>query len=325
MKAAVLAGLVLAFAGGAGVVHALEPVPAEPQAVEKTATACTYRDEPVPTNAPIEKSTLTLLGRDPAESGEVHRDTPIALDLEYRIKDLGAGAVYIIPFFKTAGDGSTTPGDPSTYPALAAAAGRAHLCVPLAEMYAVPMLDWPITVVLNLMQTLPNGSMMIIASLRPMKFNAADTPEGALARQAERPPIEYYDALKTVWNFFETRLARYKACNQRFPEGQPALTVAYRRWESRHTAALQLASELQFDFYLMSMNGHTPEATMMFDGARESMLNSYAQWPVENLRRECARILSEFSDTEDLSDNVFTDEIAYLRKWQATHAKGKAP
>ncbi|MEO8061406.1 MAG: hypothetical protein ABI821_01525 [Pseudomonadota bacterium] len=320
MNAVILGSVVLAIAGGAGIAHAAEPL-----AVEQPATVCTYRAEPVVADAPIKQSTLTVLARQPAEDGEVRRDTLIALDLEYRIKDFAAGSFNIMPMFKTAGDFSSAPGGPSDYPPLEAAAGKVHLCVPLDEMYRSPTLEWPITIVLNLMQSLPGGSMMINASAPPLKFKAADAPEEGLARQAARPPIEYYDNLKTVWNFFESRLARYKACNQRFPEGQAALTKSYRRWEARHADAIQLGSELQFDFLLYSENGNTARATYMFDALRSVTLRSYAQQPAEVLQRQCAVTLSEFSDPEDLSDNVINDEIAYLRKWQATHEKAKTP
>jgi hypothetical protein len=323
MKAAILGGVVLAFVGGACIVRAVEPVPVEPPAVEPTTAKCTYRDEPVPTSAPIAESALALLARQPAESGQVRSDTVIELDLEYRIKDFGARSVNIMPFFKTLGDGSSSPGELSDYPALKSAAGKVHMCIPLAEMYTVPTLEWPIRFGLNLMQSLSGGSMQFLASTPNLKFDSADPPEGAIARQADQPPIEYFDNLRAAWNFFESRLARYKACVERFPEGQAALTRSYRRWESRHADTIQFVSELQFDFYLLSSRNDTGYATRMFDAAHEGTLHAYAQQPIESLRQHCARALSEFSDSEDPTDSAIEDEIAYLKKWRAAHPKAK--
>jgi hypothetical protein len=320
MKVRMLGSVVLAIAGSSGLAYA-----ADPSAVEQPAATCTYRAEPSTAAAPITKSVVTLLALNPAADAEVRRDTLIGFDVEYRIKDFTADTYFLMPLWATAGEGSDAPAGMSDYPRLEAAAGKVHVCVALAEMYDSPTTQWPLTIWLSLMKMQPDGSSLWIEGLRKVKFNALDIPAEALARQAEGPPIEYYDNLKKVWNFFEARLARYKVCNQRFPAGQAAMTKAYRRWEARHADEVQFVSELQFDQYLFSMHGNTARATYTFDAVRALTLRGYTEMPAESLRQQCDIALSEFSDPEDMTDNIIGDEVAYLRKWQATHKKAKTP
>ena len=54
---------------------------------------------------------------------------------------------------------------------------------------------------------------------------------------------------------------------------------------------------------------------------RAATLLGHTEMPAEILRQQCDIALSEFADSEDLTDNIIEDEVAYLRKWHATHEK----
>ncbi|MEJ0085484.1 MAG: hypothetical protein WDO72_07375 [Pseudomonadota bacterium] len=315
MKAMILSSVMLAIAGGTGLAHG-----ADASAAGAAATNCTYRAEPSTAAGPIAQSETTLISVAPAAGGDVRRDSVIVFDVEYRIKDFVADRFFLMPLFKTAGLGSSAPGGPSDYPYLATAAGKVHMCVPLAEMYDKPTMEWPLTVEMHLMQSRPDGSSIAVASARKVKFNSLDIPAGTFERQADRP-VEYYDALGRAWDFFEKRLAQYKACNQHFADRQPALIKAYRSWEARHSDTLRFVSDLQFDEYLHSSGGDAARATYLFDAVRATTLDGYSQMPVQMLRQQCELALSEFSDSEDPTDNIIEDEVAYLRKWHAARKK----
>ena len=89
MKAMIWSGVMLVVAGGAGTAHADDPA----VVADQPAATCTYRAEPSTAAGPIVKSEVTLMAVVPAAGGDVRRDTLIAFDVEYRIKDFVGGPV----------------------------------------------------------------------------------------------------------------------------------------------------------------------------------------------------------------------------------------
>jgi hypothetical protein len=329
MRTMILSCAMLALAGAARAaepaVEAAAPTAAVAQDAPAASATCTYRVEPAVTASPAKttKTTLTMLAVNPAADADVTRATTVSFDLEFHIADFAKNTFFLMPLFETAGEGWNSAHGPADYPPLEAAAGKVHLCVPLAELYDAPTIHWPLRISVSLMRLHADGASSGQNGIRAVKFNSVDIPAEALARQAEQPPIEYHDALKKVTGFFETRLARYKACNQRFPAQQPQLTKAYRSWEARHADTVQYVAGLQFDHFLFLMNGNVASATAVFDASRDANLRAYTDMAAGQLRQQCEYALSEFQDPDDTTDMVIGDEVAYLRKWNDTHKKAK--
>ena len=246
----------------------------------------------------------------------MRKTTVIGVDVEYHIAKFEPDKIFLMPLFPTAAMGGMAPGDRGDFPFLKSAAGKAHLCVPLGEVYDHSGVIWPLSMNVNInLETDVRGSSRMLAQSRSVKFNAVDIPAGALERQAAAPPAEYQDALRGSFGYFEKRGAMYKVCIQHYPDMQAAFTKAYRRWEARHAEDIRLVNERQFDFLKSTMNDSEQAATQFFDLTREANIKAYESMTNQQRRGSCQSMLEEFQDPEDMTENAIGDELAILRAW----------
>jgi hypothetical protein len=275
------------------------------------ADGCVYAVEPRSSAAP-QTSRISLVGMTPSVGNEVRRDTILVVDVDFEVVDFQQKAFWLYAIFQTTAMQSIGPDSLIPRP-LEAAAGRARLCIPLADIHENPLVKWPLKMYLTVYKAGRSGPETV-AFTDPINLKSTDVPEGALERQAEAPPVEYYDSLTKVAEFFNSRLGRYKICIERFPDIQPQLTPVYRAWESRHREQIELVSRLQFDLFQVTANGHAGYAAFMQDGLRDATLEANRKMPAEKFRQQCKVALADFADSEDVSDLAISDELELIRK-----------
>jgi len=282
--------------------------------------ACRYREEPGSATK-IDKTKVTILGTDPADGGDVRRESVVSVDVDFQIADFQAKTFRFMASFPTAGQGSMSPLEHEDAPYLESASGKAHVCVPLHELYDHPSVIWPLSMRMSILQETSESGGKMVGWSSSVKFDALDAP----ARAAAALPEEYYDALRHTWEFFNGRLERYKACIARFPAKQPAYTRIYREWEGRHRAAIDFVTQLQYDDLKTRADGRDSMAMRMYDGMIGGMQKFYEAMPEAKLKQQCEFLMEDFADTEDISDSAVSDELATLRKFRPEMAveKGK--
>jgi hypothetical protein len=236
----------------------------------------------------------------------------LAVDVDFEIAGFKPQTFWLYAVFPMTALGSTAP-DSLVPEVLEAAAGRARLCIPLADVYDNTMVKWPLSMHMTIHKARLPGSE-IIARSAPIELNSVDVPDGALARQAAAPPLEYYDSLTKVAEFFNSRRVRYKVCIERFPNLQPRLTPAYRAWETRHREQVDVVSRLEFALLKVMAGGQAGRAVEIQDGIRTATLQAHRNTPEPEYRRQCDLALEDFADTEDLSDLAISDELEVIRK-----------
>jgi hypothetical protein len=288
--------------------------------------ACETRVEPIAfteakeTAGPvIREPELRSVVMNPPAGAELRPDTEFSIDLEYRIVDFAGGDYRLTPLFKTGLNRSrsfdTDGKDPSV--ALATAAGRVHLCVPLAAIYRDHALEvaWPLELALVILKGDPRGSSRSVAMHGPLKLNSLEVPAAALERQAKAPPPEYEAALDSAFNNYAVRGAVYKVCLQRLPALQARLTPAYRSWESRNRADIDWVYGLKFEALKEQAQGRVDAAMEYIDELSDAMQNSYESWTEEQLTPQCADIIEQEKDGG--VDKSLERNLAVLRKWRA--------
>lgn len=271
-------------------------------------STCTYREEE-DTSAAVSKDSLTLLAVDPPEGAELRKDLVVAVDVQFQIADFRPGTYIILPMFPTAGFSTMSPGDSENLPMLQHASGKAHLCVPLQEVYEDPRVLWPLSMSAAVLKRTGARVSHMSAYTRTVKFKSPDAP-------ADRKvlPDEYYDALQHTSSYFDNRGALYKTCIARYPPMQPQLTKAYRAWEARHRADIDLVAELQFERYKGYTKGRPDQAAAILDISADAVRQYYEGLKPASLKHECDMKLSAFADPDDTTDTVIGDEMAVLRK-----------
>jgi hypothetical protein len=269
---------------------------------------CTYREEEG-TSPAATKDSVTLLGVEPPEGAELRKDLVVAADVQFQIADFQPDTYIIVAMFPTVGFGSMSPGDPGNTPMLQHASGKVHLCVPLQEIYDHPGMLWPLSMSAAMLKMTDARSSSLSASTRQVKFKSQDAPANPKVL-----PDEYYDALQHTNSFFDNHMVLYKLCIARFPATQPAFTKAYRAWEARHRADIDLVAELQFERYKEMTRGREDHAASIADATSAANRQFYDGLKPASLKHECDMRLSEFADPDDTTDIVIGDEMAILRK-----------
>jgi hypothetical protein len=287
------------------------------------AAACRYSEQPAAAAA-ANKSSLKLLGTVPAEGGDVRRDTVIGVDLEYRLANFQPDTFFLMALFPTDEGNSTGPGDTSNSAPLSGAAGTVHLCVPLTQIYENEHMRWPLSMFV-LMLEMHNRHGTSVASTGSVKFKAIDPPAGALEPRKDGPAEKYADSVKGSWEYFTNRSVRYKACIARFADMQPPLTKAYRAWEARHHADMDLVAEAQFELDKVRAKGRADDAAERSDATIEAQLAMYEQLPAAQMRQQCQGTLDELTDADDLTNGAIGDYLDYVKKYRAEHPEGKNP
>ena len=275
--------------------------------------ACTYHEE-AEDAAPVSKDSVTLLAVDPPAGAELRKDMVIAVDVQFRIANFQPRSYFLLAMFPTAGYGAMSPAGPGDTAMLEHASGTVHLCVRLQEVYDHPAMAWPLSMRVQLLKGNDERHVDSAAFSSPVKFKSPDAP-------AARRPDEYYDSLKHASSYFDNRVVLYKLCIAHFPATQPAFTKAYRAWEGRHRADIELAAELQFENYKDMVGGRTDQATTVLDGVAAASRKYYEDLPAAALKHECDMKLSEMADPDDTTNIVVGDEMAVLRKYSKKTAE----
>jgi len=275
--------------------------------------ACTYHEEPDDA-APVSKDSVTLLAVDPPDGAEVRKDTVLVADVQFRIAKFEPKKYFLEPMFLTAGFGSMSPAGPGDTAMLEHASGTVHLCVRLQEVYDHPAMAWPLSMRIQMLKVTDGRNVDSAGFSSQVKFKSSDAP-------ADRRPDEYYDSLKHASSYFDNRLLLYKLCIAHYPATQPAFTKAYRAWEGRHRADIELAAELQFENYKNMVGGRTDQATTVLDGVAAASRKYYEDLPAAALKHECDMKLSEMADPDDTTNIVVGDEMAVLRKYSKRTAE----
>ncbi len=269
---------------------------------------CAYREEEVSLPA-ASKDSVTLLSVDPPEGAELRKEMGLSVDAQFQIADFEPDTYFTIVLFPTAGFGAMSPGDSSDTPMLEHASGKVHLCVPLQEVYDHPRMTWPLSITVLLLKKGEANQSASVASSRKVAFKSPDAPAGRKAL-----PDEYFDALTRTNSFFDNRQAIYKVCIARYPAMQPAFTKAYRAWEARHRANIELVAELQFEHYKEITKGRADSAANLADSMTASTRQRYEGMKPASLKQECDRELAEFVDPDDTTDLIIGDELEVLRQ-----------
>jgi hypothetical protein len=288
--------------------------------------ACETRVEPMPfTEAKgsagpvIRRTELRSLVLDPPAGAELREDTVLAIDFEYRIVDFVPGRFRVSPQFKTGVNRSNSfdPEGGDSEVELGTAAGRVHLCVPMSLLYQKHALEvtWPLELQLLILDGERYATSRSVASSDKLTLNAVNVPAAALERQAKAPPPEVEAALDAAFYNYTGRAAVYKACLQRLPAMQAAITPAYRGWETRNRADIDWVSALKYEALKEHAQGNAGVAMQFIDRITETMQKSYEDWTVQQLRPQCADIIEQARDGDQ--DKSLERNLAVLRKWHA--------
>lgn len=293
------------------------PAPATP-----VAPACVFRDDALP-DAPVAESSVVLLGTSPAENADVRRATVLAVDAEYRIAKFEPGTYVPIGLFAESSGSSMSPNDSTDTPALAHAHGNLHLCVSLAKVYAsdFTVVPFEFRVVILRMQGAGGRS---VAQAKLVKFKPVDlSPDELAARKTVALPEGYVDALRTAFDHFDTRAARYHECVRRFPAAQPLLTKTYRAWERRHWSDIQFISARMYGYDLAITHDQPANAVRILDSTHDVQAERFAAMGNAELQKDCDFMREDMLVSEDVTNDAISDEIAEVRKWTPPHRRPK--
>jgi len=285
--------------------------------------SCQYAEKPAATAKPVTTTSVTVVATSPAEGGDVRKDTVIGIDIEYHVAKFVPDGLCLTALFPTDEGSSTGPGDPTNTPPLTSADGTVHLCVPLASIYANEHMRWPLSLFVIMIEMQGRRGQGVGVS-RTLKFNALDPPPGALAPKVDGPAEKYLDSVKGAWEYLTVRTARYKACIARFPNLQPALTRAYRGWEARHRADIELIAESKFELDKTRAKGRADVAAGNEDAFVQAQMDAYEMMPVERAKQLCQGTLEELADPEDETNGAIGDYIEYVKQHRAEHPPGEA-
>jgi flagellar hook-length control protein FliK len=132
--------------------------------------------------------------------------------------------------------------------------------------------------------------------------NAADRPTTAAnAGTSESAETEEYtQSLRQLYSFFESTSAQQLFCTDRFPESRAALTAAYQRWETTHSALNREVNELFLQHALRMAGNNQDGADRILDVYRQAIGAHVRARSPEQIRATCeglpACLASEQSD-----------------------------
>ncbi len=290
-----------------------DPAPAQP---------CQYREsaaqdgsEPVETGG--SPAVIWLQSTRPAEGGRIDSATVLEVDVEFRVANFEPGMFFLMPQFPTT-YGSMYPDKDFEMPRLQSARGRAHLCVPLAEVFEDPAVRWPLSVILSINQIQSDGSSRPVAESKMVSFSAFDLPTGVTAHHAAAPPEEYVRALMKAFTFFEVKRALDSVCGRRIPEMLESFARVYPMWKTRHAATINLVNSLQLEQFKLTGKYGDDAAARIFEGIRSSIAGEFEKLPETSLRETCRAAAIELADQDFDINGVIGNELRIVRKWQAS-------
>jgi hypothetical protein len=284
---------------------------------------CQYSEHPVTASQPAKTTTLEVRASSPAEGGDVRKETVIGIDLEYHVAKFVPDSLILTALFPTDEGSSTGPGDSTNTPPLTSADGTVHLCVPLTSIYDNDRVRWPLSLFVIMIEMQGRRGQGVGTS-RTLKFNGLDPPPGALAPRVDGPAEKFADSVKGAWDYLALRTARYKGCIARFAQMQPPLTRAYRAWESRHRADMDLIAEAKFEMDKARSKGRADMAAATEDSFMDAQIDGLQQMPVELARSQCEGTLEELKDPDDQTDGAIGEYIEFVKKYRAKNPPGEA-
>jgi hypothetical protein len=282
---------------------------------------CRYVDRAIEP-ATIIKSVIAVTRASPAEGSEVKKTTVIGVDVEYHIADFEAGNFLLHAVFDTEEQVGMTLGRIEDYPALTSAAGRVHLCVPLNDVYEHPTIRFPLKMSVTLSRRehdVPKGRMAVA---RPLEFQAVDLPRGASERMAAAAPPEYHAALQRAHVSFSMLGIQYKVCVERHPDMQLAYTQAYRAWESRHRADIDLVTEQYFEMLRKRVGGRADLAARFADESMAGFRKIYEEENPSAFRRSCEKTSREMAEDAGMTPGHLAKELQTVHKYAAKQVQG---
>jgi hypothetical protein len=286
-------------------------------------TNCAYRESPLnESGLAVEsggghKTTVELLSIRPGEQGRIDRSTVLEADVEFHIADFKAGEFFLEVRFPTT-YGSKSVGTRATTPNLRAPHGRAHLCVPLAEIFEDPGVRWPLTAIVSVHQDLPGGAYHPVADSRLTTFSSFDAPTGLAAERASAPPEDYVRALMKAFSFFETPRAMNVVCPARFPAMQETFARTFPAWQTRNARMIEYINALQIEQFMLS--GRYPEeaAQQVFESIRGTFKTEIEKFSDAALNEACRAAARDLADLNFDANGAIGNELRIVRQWQET-------
>jgi len=281
------------------------------------AQPCQYRETGVDEGAT--QLAVELQSILPEAGGRIDRATVLEADVEFQIPGFMPNKFFLMPRFPTT-YGTTTPGSRADTPFLLNARGRAHICVPLAEIFDDASVRWPLTLNISINEVQSDNSSRPLADSKTIAFSPFDGPAGANARRSEQPPEDYVRALMRAFTFFESHRALNSVCGIRLPELQEDFARVYPTWNTRHTDIITLINTLQLEQFRLSGKYQPEVASRIFESVRASIAKEYEKLPETALRETCRAAAGEMADENYDIDAAIGNELRIVRRWQASRA-----
>ena len=256
---------------------------------------------------------IKLLNTDPAKGDWISRDTMLRMDVAFSIPDFKAGSYFLMVRFRKAGGDTMTP-DEMEQIDLKLSRGLATVCVPLAQVFDDPRVQWPLSVVVSVNQRLGEGSTPL-ADTSSVSFSPLDTPASAVAGGGKETSDEYVNALSHAYSYFENKRTLNEVCVKLFPEMREEFARAYPAWVERHDAVIDWVDRLQLERYASDTQDGGQAARQIYDTVRKAIVSKYESRG-EQLRETCRATPGELSDPTHDIEAVHGKELRILRKWQ---------
>lgn len=292
-------------------------------------STCAYRESPITDSGVAVESgdsrvtTVELLSMTPGEQGRIDRHTILEADVEFHITDFKPGHFFLEVRFPTT-YGSNSVGRRGDRLNLKTAHGRAHLCVPLAEIFDDRDVRWPLTAIVSVHRDLPDGGNQPIADSRLTTFSAADAPADLDARRASAPPEEYVRALMQAYSFFESPRAMNAVCSSRFPAMQETFARTFPDWQSRNARTIEYINALQLEQFKLGGKHPADAARAILESVRVSMTSEIGKLSDAQLNEICRATLRQLADLDYDMNGAIGNELRIVRQWQESHPGPRA-
>jgi hypothetical protein len=250
--------------------------------------ACVYSEEALPPQ-PVDRSSVRLLGTQPAVGDPVRKATQIGIDVEYHVHEFTPGAYRLIVHFAELVPGSTTivGDDVAGGRWLANAHGKAHLCAPVAGLFREDDVRFPLEMYVSLQKANGPRSWLLYGETRKVSFPSPDANAQMLERTRLAPSMEFYASLDLAFGFHEENVAGYEACVARFPETREWLDASYQSWTQQHAAVFKQVHDLQMERFTQATRNSNTNADTRLKETRDSYKDFMERQTDIRLRDRC--------------------------------------
>jgi hypothetical protein len=287
-------------------------------------STCAYRESPITDSGVAVESgdprvtAVELLSMTPGEQGRIDRHTIIEADVEFHIVDFQPGQFFLDVRFPTT-YGSNSLGSRATRPNLRSAHGRAHLCVPLADIFDDPDVRWPLTAIVSVHQDLQGGGHRPVADSRLTTFSSFDVPADLEAKRASRPPEEYVHALMQAFSFYESPRVLNEVCSARFPAMQETFARTFPAWRARNARTIDFINALQIEQFKLGGKNSGEVARQIFESLRGSFKTEIEKFSDAQLNEMCRTMVRQLADPNYDNNGAIGNEMRIVREWEAKH------